>query len=187
MRYCVKKSLSLIVLIVFALAPVQGFGQRDHYRKSQRERKIQFKIPESLKAEHLELHEELARAIKAGGRTAEAARAVEDVLHPHFLKEEEYALPPLGLLSSLAEGNVTPEMRAVIAMTDKLKADLPHMLQEHRAIVAALERLSATAKQEGKTEHALFAEKLMMHARNEEEVLYPAAILVGEYLKMKLK
>lgn len=190
MRYqYVKKLLSgVMVLMVFALiAPVQGFGQRDGNQKSQGERKIQFKIPESLKAEHVELHEDLARAIKSGGKTAEAARAVEDVLHPHFLKEEEYALPPLGLLSSLAEGNVRPEMRAVIAVTDKLKADLPHMLQEHRAIVAALEKLSATAKQEGKTEHALFAEKLMMHARNEEEVLYPAAILVGEYLKMRLK
>lgn len=190
MRYqSVKRLLSsVIVLMVFALiAPVQAFGQRDAYPKSQGERKIQFKIPESLKAEHVELHEDLARAIKAGGKTAEAARAVEDVLHPHFLKEEEYALPPLGLLSSLAQGNVTPEMRTVIAMTDKLKADLPHMLKEHKAIVAALEKLSATAKQEGKPEHALFAEKLMMHARNEEEVLYPAAILVGEYLKMRLK
>ena len=189
MRYQhVKKLLSsVIVLMVFALiAPVQGFGQRDDYQKSQGERKIQFKIPESLKAEHVELHEDLARAIKAGGKTAEAARAVEDVLHPHFLKEEEYALPPLGLLSSLAEGNVSPEMRTVIAMSDKLKADLPHMLQEHRAIVATLEKLSAAAKMEGKTEHALFAQKLMMHARNEEEVLYPATILVGEYLKMKL-
>jgi len=27
----------------------------------------------------------------------------------------------------------------------------------------------------------------MLHAQTEEEVLYPAAILVGEYLKLKLK
>lgn len=156
-------------------------------QKSTEKRPTEFKIPESLKAEHVELHEQLARAIKAGGKTGEAARAVEEVLHPHFVKEEEYALPPLGLLSSLAEGNVKPEMRTVIAMTDRLKAGLPHMLQEHKAVAAALEKLSAAAKQEGKPEPVLFAEKLMMHARNEEEVLYPAAILVGEYVKMKLK
>jgi hypothetical protein len=30
-----------------------------------------------------------------------------------------------------------------------------------------------------------FAEKLKLHAKNEEEVLYPAAILVGEYLKLQ--
>jgi hypothetical protein len=35
--------------------------------------------------------------------------------------------------------------------------------------------------------HARFAEKLMLHAKTEEEVLYPAAILVGEYLKLKLE
>lgn len=178
-QYIHRLLSGLIVLMLFALYTP---GQ-----KTNEERAMEFKIPESLKAEHVELHEQLAHAIKAGGKTGEAARAVEEVLHPHFLKEEEYALPPLGLLSSLREGNVTPEMRSVIAMTDRLKADLPHMLREHKAIVAALAKLSAAAKQEDKREHALFAEKLMMHARNEEEVLYPAAILVGEYMKMKLE
>jgi hypothetical protein len=28
-------------------------------------------------------------------------------------------------------------------------------------------------------------EKLKLHAQTEEEVLYPAAILIGEYLKLK--
>jgi len=27
----------------------------------------------------------------------------------------------------------------------------------------------------------------MLHAQTEEEVLYPAAVLVGEYLKLKLE
>jgi hypothetical protein len=31
-----------------------------------------------------------------------------------------------------------------------------------------------------------FAERLKQHAKTEEEVLYPAAILVGEYLKLRL-
>ena len=94
-------------------------------------------------------------------------------------------MPPLGLLSMLAQGQVTPEMRDVLAMTDKLKAELPRMVEEHQAIVAALEKLVAAARQEGKPEYALFADKLMLHAQNEEEVLYPAAILVGEYLKLR--
>lgn len=154
--------------------------------RTKRGKEMELNIPQSLKAEHAELHEELARAIKAGGRVGEAAKAVAKLLHPHFVKEEEYALPPLGLLSSLAEGRATEEMRSALAMTDKLKADLPHMLQEHKAIVAALEKLITAARQENKPQYGLFAEKLMMHARNEEEVLYPAAILVGEYLKVKL-
>jgi hypothetical protein len=76
-------------------------------------------------------------------------------------------------------------MEGVIGMTDKLKAELPRMLEEHRNIVAALKRLSAAAEKEKKTEYVRFTEKLMLHALNEEEVLYPAAILVGEYIKLK--
>ena len=60
------------------------------------------------------------------------------------------------------------------------------MLQEHKDIVVALKNLIAAATQENKPEHAHFAEKLILHAQNEEEVLYPAAILVGEYLKLRL-
>ena len=145
------------------------------------------KIPESLKLEHEELHAELARATKAGGKTGEAAKAVAGVLHNHFLKEEEFALPPIGLLAALARGEVDEEMRGVLVMTERLKAELPEMLREHQAVVAALEQLTAAAKKEKLPEHARFAEKLMLHAKTEEDVHYPAAILVGEYLKLKLE
>lgn len=144
------------------------------------------RIPKPLKAEHDELHEELVKATQAGGRIAEAAKAVARVLHPHFVKEEEYALPPLGLLQALSRGEISPEMREVLAMTDKLRAELPQMLSEHKAIVAALEALKAAAVAEHNDDVAHFAEKLIGHARTEEEVMYPAAILVGEYLKLKL-
>ena len=147
---------------------------------------MNFKVPESLKLEHDELHAELARATKAGGKTGEAAKAVAGVLHNHFLKEEEFALPPIGLLSTLACGEVDEEMRGVLVMTERLKAELPEMFREHQAVVAALEQLTAAAEKEKLPEHTRFAEKLMLHAKTEEEVLYPAAILVGEYLKLKL-
>ena len=143
------------------------------------------KTPQSLKAEHDQLHAQLAQAIGAGGATGEAAARVAKALHPHFLKEEEYALPPLGLLPALAEGKVLPEMEAAVAMAHRLKADLGHMLQEHREIVVALEALKEAASSEGNAAAAHFAEKLMLHAQTEEEVLYPAAILVGEYLSWK--
>jgi hypothetical protein len=147
---------------------------------------MELNIPRSLKLEHEELHAELARATRAGGRTGESARAVADILHPHFIKEEEYALPPLGFLSVLAEGKVVPEMKAVITMTDRLKAEHNQMLKEHKEVVAALKNLINAARGENKMEYVRFAEKLTLHAQNEEEVLYPAAILVGEYMKLKL-
>ena len=59
---------------------------------------MDIKIPTSLKVEHEELHAELVALTKAPGRVGEAARNVAALLHPHFVKEEKYALPPLGLL-----------------------------------------------------------------------------------------
>lgn len=162
---------------------MKSAGALEEIRKDQT---VKPKIPQSLKLEHEELHAELAKAVKAGGGTGSAAEIVAKLLHPHFVKEEEYALPPLGLMSLLAEGKVTPEMEGVLEMTDKLKVELPRMLEEHHNIVEALKKLSAAAEKEKKTEYVRFAEKLMLHARHEEEVLYPAAILVGEYIKLKL-
>lgn len=148
---------------------------------------MDFKIPQPLKLEHEELHLELVRATKVSGRIGQAAKIVAELLHPHFVKEEEYAIPPLGLLPDLAEGRVNPEMEQVFRMTDTLKMELPHMLEEHKTIIAALNVLADAAREEEKMEFVHFAEKLKLHAQTEEQILYPAAILIGEYLKLKLK
>ena len=140
-------------------------------------------IPHSLKLEHHELHEELARIVREPGPVGEAAREVARVLHPHFVKEEEFAMPPLGALEALARGEKVPDAAAVIAQARRVADELPQMLAEHRDVVRALEGLEEAARTAGKPEHAHFAEKLRLHARTEEEVLYPAAILVGRALE----
>jgi hypothetical protein len=142
-------------------------------------------IPKSLKREHDELHADLVAATKAGGKTGIAAQAVAQALHPHFVKEEEYAMPPLGILTQMAKGEVSAESGAVIAMTDKLKKEIDHMLHEHKAIVILIHRLMESAQSERRQEYVHLAERLILHAQTEEEVLYPAALLIGEYLKLK--
>ncbi len=147
---------------------------------------MEFVIPQAMQKEHAELHAELERATRLPGRLGAAARAVAAALHEHFAREEEFALPPLGLLPRLASGEASRDMQDVLLMTDRLKAELPQMLAEHRAIGAALEELSVTAQEEDAPEVEEFAEKLRLHIQDEEEVAYPAAILVGEYLKLRL-
>ncbi|MGZ5243190.1 MAG: hemerythrin domain-containing protein [Bacteroidia bacterium] len=146
---------------------------------------MEFKIPQPLKAEHEELHNMLKQATQLPGKTGEAAKKVAEVLHPHFVKEEEFALPPLGLLTQLAAGKFTEEMNDVLPMTDKLKNELPQMLAEHREIVKALEELKQQAKTENHPEVETFAEKLVLHAQTEEEVSYPTAILIGEFIRLQ--
>lgn len=142
-------------------------------------------VPKIIEGEHHALHEELEAAIKAGGKTGDAAKLVEERLSPHFKKEEEYALPQLGLLAELADGKVGPDAKRAIELSDKLKAELPKMLEEHKAIVEALEGLKKAATEEKSEVGLKFVETLTHHAMNEEQVMYPAAILVGEYLKVK--
>lgn len=147
---------------------------------------MKFEIPKPLQVEHEELHATLVRATREPGAVGEAAREVARMLHPHFVAEEEFALPPLGLLSALAAGAATPEMAGVLTMTRRLKAELPKMLAEHERIVGALEKLRTAAHAAGMAEYELFADALVLHARTEEQVLYPAAILVGEHVARSL-
>jgi hypothetical protein len=144
------------------------------------------KIPDSLRLEHEQLHGKLAEATHLPGRTGEAARSLARIMHPHLLREDEYAIPPLGLLRQLAKGQVTPEMAEVLPLVARLKEEFPLMVEEHRAITGALIQLGNAASQEGLRQWAEFADEMRHHAQMEEEVFYPAAILVGEYVRARL-
>ena len=142
--------------------------------------------PGSSKSEHEDLREMLRRAEKAGGRTGAAAVEVMKVLFPHMFLEERYAVPPLKLLPLLARGELTPDMKAILPRVDRLKAEMPRMLADHRLIVLALRDLLRAATEENHPEYVQVASKIIAHAQHEEDVLYPAAILVGEYVGLRL-
>jgi hypothetical protein len=140
-------------------------------------------IPASLKAEHHALHERLSEATRAGGRTGEAAKALEAVMMPHFREEERIAMPPLSLLEPLARGEKPHNAQAIITMTDELRRAWPKMLREHAQIAARLKALRAAAVAEKKPAVVAFADALALHAKQEEEIYYPAALLVGDRLR----
>ncbi|HEU5041712.1 MAG TPA: hypothetical protein VFT84_12855 [Gemmatimonadales bacterium] len=143
-------------------------------------------IPASVEAEHQAIHAALEEATRAPGRVGSAARALAEVLHPHFVREEQIALPPLGLLAPLAAGERPPEPARALAMADSLRRELPGMLEEHTHIRAAVEALRAAARAERNAPAEHLADQLALHARTEEEVLYPAAILVGDVIRARL-
>ena len=146
----------------------------------------QIGIPESMRVEHAEIHDELVRATRLPGRIGDAARALATILHSHFVREEEIALPPLGLLAPLARGELAAEMRDVLPMTDALRAELPRMLEEHEAIRAATARLAEVARIERDERVEELTRKLTLHARSEEELFYPAAVLVGDLVRARM-
>ena len=142
--------------------------------------------PNALGLEHEDFHDQLHRAAQVGGKTGAAAREVLRVLRPHILLEEEFAIPPLTLLPALAQGKVTPDMARMIPKSEMLREEMGRMLDEHKLIVQALRALMHEASDEKLQGYAKFAQKLILHAQMEEEILYPAAVLVGEYLKVRL-
>lgn len=180
--FVARSSVILMGLASFLASPAvsQVSGHSTHHKAGVAETMIG--TPKSIAAEHRELHEVLARAAAEGGEIGTAAGELERALAPHFKREEEIATPPLGLLPVLAHGDATAEMRSVLPMTDALERELPKMLQEHEAIRSAVAQFRTTAERNGQQDYMRFADNLAAHARQEEELLYPAAILVGRYV-----
>jgi hypothetical protein len=147
---------------------------------------LQFPIPEAVKGEHEALAAALARAAEEPGEIGKAAREVERLVRPHCVREETFALPPIALLPQLARGEVTSRAEQVLPLTDRLQRELGSMLEEHKRIVRALERLLAAAHAAERDEHAECARRWIRHARTEEDVFYPAAVLAGRYIRLKL-
>lgn len=94
--------------------------------------------------------------------------------------------PALGLLKSLARDAASSDTAPAVALADRLMCALPEMLAEHDAIIGALEALGDAARVEERHDVLDSAEGLILHAQIEENVLYPAAILVGDYVKEAL-
>ncbi|TAM75070.1 hypothetical protein EPN44_09620 [bacterium] len=139
----------------------------------------------ALAHEHEEIHAALHRALELSGETGAAARALAELLKPHFEKEEQYVMPAVSVLGDVARGQVPDNMREIAASIEQLKAELSTMLSEHEAILHAADRLRIAANQEGQSEAAALAVNLKHHALVEEEVIYPAGVLVGEVLKCR--
>jgi iron-sulfur cluster repair protein YtfE (RIC family) len=142
-------------------------------------------IPQSLKMEHEEMHDALASASKEPGAIGEAAKRLARIMRPHIDKEETFALPPLGMLAQALRDIHSPEDEAAMLMARRLAKSLDDLHAEHRMMAAGLEELVAAAKREGRVEYAELATRMLHHMRTEEEVLYPATLLLGDYLRGK--
>jgi GTP-binding protein EngB required for normal cell division len=142
-------------------------------------------IPEAMNEEHEKLHEELRKATKIPGAVGKAAKEVARVLHSHFERENELALPVISITRALAEGKLSPDFHAALDLADKFKLEYERMLQEHVEIVKALDQLDKVAKKAKKKSVVEFARKLKLHAKTEEDLTYPAVLMAGKLLQQQ--
>jgi hypothetical protein len=104
----------------------------------------------------------------------------------HFAKEAEFIFPPLGLLPEIAAGRVTLAMKAAIPMAERTKAAEKELRSEHMKLTSLMNELIAAATKENNRDIVSFATAIAAHSLNEMEVLMPAAIVTGDYLRAKL-
>jgi hypothetical protein len=76
-------------------------------------------------------------------------------------------------------------MSQALTMSDTLRKELPRMLEEHKKIRAAVEKLARVADAEKAPAQKHLAEELGLHAQSEEELFYPAAVLVGDLIRAR--
>ena len=136
----------------------------------------------TMEEEHEELHQELRKITKMRGKIGGAAVRVAEVLHPHFERENELALPVIGVARELVEGKSSPDFPKALELADKFKAEYQRMLQEHVEIIRALDELEKAARRAKKQAVIRFTRKLKAHARTEEDLTYPAVLMVGKFL-----
>ncbi len=148
---------------------------------------VQLEVPRSVRAEHEMMHETLLEATKAPGRVGTAARAVAAVLEPHYVREEQMVMSLLGLLTPLAAGTAIPDAvrSEAFKMSDTLRREMSSMLEEHRKVGAAVEGLRQAAIAERVVVFQHLAENLASDSQQEEDLLYPAALLVGDLLRAR--
>lgn len=147
---------------------------------------MKLEIPKALRLREEAICTALRHAVETGGETGDAAELLEAILLPHLAKESVDVLQPLGLLPRLARDEVTAEMAGVLPQIGQLRNDLRTLQIEHSTILSGIKNLVAAARNEGKSKHARFAERLLFRAWLDESIFTPLALLIGEYLELRL-
>lgn len=137
-----------------------------------------------LKDHHYFL-EKLEQATFYGDSTGFYARELYEVMEFHFKEEEDYVLPPLGILPLLAGGEFPENAGDIILLAEKSARNSAVMLAEHQMITHFLGQMMLAAAREGHEELIGFDEALHKHAALEEEILFPMVVVIGDYLKLK--
>jgi hypothetical protein len=143
-------------------------------------------IPQSLRLEHDNTLQQLTMLSRKSGAVGLEARKALALFKAHLQREEEFILPPLTLLSQLADGKVSPDMKWAIAMSDRVKAEREKTYQEHTEITDAMNALAAAARKAHDTAALDFAQGAVADSLNDLELIEPMSIVIGDYLKAKL-
>ena len=145
------------------------------------------KVPGVLDEEYESLYRDLKDASNVPGYIGEAAKDAFRLLQPHYQKDHEFALPPLRLISTIANENINEQVHYLQTMSGRVKRDLSQLKAEIEGIIRALDHLASVALREDKREYHTLARNMIRFLRNEIEILYPASIMIGEIIALRIE
>ena len=143
-------------------------------------------IPQSERIEDEGIMDMLKEIAKRAPPVGPAAEKVLPLMTRRLATDAATVLPPLVLLPVLASEDATPDMRWAIALADRVKAEQDTMKQLHEELKAALIGLRDAASSVGDRHTVGFTNDLIADDLDDQEVLEPTAILIGEFLRGKL-
>lgn len=143
------------------------------------------KVPGSVSEEYENLTQNLKIAANVSGNVGTAAKDAYRLLQPHHEKDQEFALPPLRYLATIADEKLTGEIEKIHNMSGRLKRQYPQMRQDIQSLTTALESLADVAFKEQKLEYHTLARRFINFLQREEQILYPASILIGDLIQAK--
>lgn len=136
--------------------------------------------PVSILLGHRRLERELAGTLEAGGLVGLVAQNTAKALRVHFREEEELLFPLISYIAALPGGAAIPEHEEMQILTGRLEAAMPGLLEDHRTIRESFEDLADAVRGADGGRLADFTEMFSVHAFTEEQIHFPAALLVGE-------
>lgn len=143
-------------------------------------------LPKALLLGHDEARAELVRATEMRGSVGDAAGKVARLCLPHFEHEEKSLFPILSILPEVAAGIVRPEMAEILPMISSFRAWHETADEQHRSIANAIHGMLVAAYREDNREIIEFGYCLRVHERLEDDVIYPTALMIGNYVQDRL-
>jgi len=143
-------------------------------------------VPQAILLSHASMLAELTALTHHRGTVGAIATKALPMVETHFKREQEYIMPPLSLAHTLAEGKISPDMRWAITMADRIKANREVIFQEHTQITEVMNELLAAAQRAHDATAEEFARSAVEDSLEDMEVAEPTAIVIGDYLRLRL-
>lgn len=143
-------------------------------------------VPQSVRLQHDQIVSRLAIFAKHEDPVGAAASKALVAVKAHYAKEETFVLPPLALLPRIANGEISNDMEPAIAMALRTQAALPELQNDHVQITSLMNDLIEAGTKTHDDELVRLATRIAAQSLNHIEVLIPASILVGNYLRQRL-